>query len=843
MPKSPRGNFNYVDIMYKPFNSSITTAPTTLTAHSQGYRAPTHETHEPQLSNPAFSPTVHVPQSVLSNSNPDDGYRALIDELPSHMTNQAFGFRPQQHEYQRQHEHQRQPSVESAPRPLFDALQHHQNIHQQSPQHPKQSLQHGVQYQSFNQQHDLSQNTNNHSDSLEQHHQNGRQQQLHNARPVPSRPPPGPPVQLVNGMHPARLALLQTAEEPEPEPEAPVLSERRIRKRAKAAEKAAAPALMNKVQGNSTAAASSSSAPAPAAAAPPATATPTPPVAATPTPAAAKSNAPKPKLVVPAPTRASLNADHLTVQLQAAIASKSAKKLCNTVRKAAGECILRAFIYIMSRNFSFMSLDLFLNLYCKAFGCPTLTEPHMHDSMLEAKLFKPMIETKIENGYPHRKFYRLNPLFFRVLEDRTNSTANIPAECKEVVMYDLANKANLPPVAPIPSDMVTYLLNCWDLKIYNIALTHLAYTPARWPTVAPLNDLQPFLAYWYTPQYEFSQHLAPLKSIAAAKAATAAGKAKAKTGSTPTDLAPSSPPATTSTNEESTSTSTSTPTVDAVALAFELLLDTAKLQGKPGNESRRLLRMYEQRLVDANVEVLPQVTAILEDDALSENSDMELDDGDDDDAPAAIDLTPAPVAMTVCSPANDATSTPTTFTRTNGGPSIGATLQGPGGPAVQSSQILVESHAQTPTQSKGKMPDRTGGPVRFSMKQVRYQPYVDLHTGEGIPRSDSSKQSKSMGVDGTSTKGSSDRPRPAIPSNRNLPTLPRPLLPPLEGQGSSSADPMTLAMLAGGVGSDMTTTEPLLRRSRDDILMQRRMAMNKIIEYTMKMPMKMGPKD
>ncbi|KAG9068576.1 hypothetical protein KI688_010852 [Linnemannia hyalina] len=831
MPKSPRGNFNYVDInMYRPFNSSITTAPTTLTAHSHGYRTPTHKTHEPQLSNPAFSPTVHVPQSVLINSNPDDGYRALIDELPSHMTNQAFGFRPQQHE------HQRQPSVESAPRPFIDAPQHHQNIHQQSPQHPKQShLQHGVQYQSFNQQRDLGQNTNNnHSDNLELQHQNGRQQQLHNARAVPSRPPPGPPVQLVNGMHPARLALLQTAVEPEPEPEAPVLSDRQLRKKAKAAEKAAAPALMNKVQGNSTAAASSSSAPSPAAAAPPAT--------ATPTPAAAKSNGPKPKLGVPPPTRASLDADHLTVQLQAAIASKSVKKLCNTVRKAAGECIVRAFIYIMSRNFSFMSLDLFLNLYCKAFGCPTLTEPHMHDSMLEAKLFKLMIETKIENEYPHRKFYRLSPHFFRVLEDRANSTADIPAECKEVVMYDLANKANLPPVAPIPPAMVTYLLNCWDLKLYNIALTHLAYTPARWPTVAPLNDLQPFLAYWYTPQYEFSQHMAPLKSVAAAKVAAAAGKAKAKTGSTPTGTSPSSPPAATSTIEGSTSTSTSTPTVDAVALAFELLLDTAKLQGKPGNESRRLLRLYEQRLVDANVEVLPQVTAILEDDALSENSDMELDDGDDDDAPAAIDLTPAPVAMTVCPPANDTTSTPTTFTRTNRDPPIGATLQGPG-PAVQSSQILVESHAQTPTQSKGKMPDRTGGPVRFSMKQVRYQPYVDLHTGEGIPRSDSSKQSKSMGVDGTSTKGSSDRPRPAIPSNRNLPTLPRPLLPPLEGQGSSSANPMTLAMLAGGVGSDMTTTEPLLRRSRDDILMQRRLAMNKIIEYTMKMPMKMGPKD
>ncbi|KAF9155875.1 hypothetical protein BG015_008237 [Linnemannia schmuckeri] len=826
MPKSSCGNFNYIDInMYKPFNSSNSTAPTTSTAHTQGYRASTHEVHEPQFSNPAFSPTVHVPQSILSGSSSnDDGYRSLIDELPSHMTNQTFAYRSQQNERQ----HQCQPNAESAPRPVFDALQHHQNIHQQPQQSHPHHLQHGLEHQNFNQQRELGQtNNNNHSDTsnnVEQQHQNGGQQQPHHVPAAPSQSPPGPPVQLVNGMHPARLALLQTAEEPE----APVLTGKQLRKKAKAAEKAAALALMNKPQGKSSAAALSSASTPPAAA---------PASAATSTPAATKSSAPKPKLVVPVPAKVGLKTDHLTVQLQTAIASKSTKKLSNIVKKAAGECIVRAFIYIMGRNFSFMSLELFLNLYREAFGCPKLTEAHMRDSMLEAKLFKTMIETKIENGSPQRKFYRLSPIFFRVLEGRTNSTADIPASRKEV-MYDLTNKANLPPVAPIPPAMVKYLLDGWDLKLHNVSVTHYAYTPARWPTVAPLNDLQPFLAYWYTPQYEFSQHLTPPKQAATTKAAAAA--AKAKPGSTPTGTAPSSPAATTSVSEGSASTST--PAVDAVALAFELLLETAKLQGKPGKESRRLLRMHEQRLIDADMDVLPQVTAILEDDTLSDNSDMELDDDDDDAAPAAIDLTPAPVPMTVCPPANDTTSTSITFTRTIQDSSNRTTLPDQGS-AVQSSQIPAENNSQTPTQSKGKMPDRTGGPVRFSMKQERYQPYVDMHTGEGIPGSDSGKQSKVMGENGISTKRDSGLPKPVIPSNRNLPTLPRPSLPPLEGQGSSFANPMTLAMLAGGVGSDMTTTEPLLRRSRDDILMQRRTAMNKIIEYTMKMPMRMGPKD
>ncbi|KAG0272857.1 hypothetical protein BGZ95_011352, partial [Linnemannia exigua] len=169
-------------------------------------------------------------------------------------------------------------------------------------------------------------------------------------------------------------------------------------------------------------------------------------------------------------------------------------------------------------------------------------------------------------------------------------------------------------------------------------------------------------------------------------------------------------------------------------------------------------------------------------------------------------------------------------------PSSGATLR-------ESFQTQDKNAIQTQRQSKDKMPDRTGGPVRFSMKQERFQPYAAMHAEEGVFDSDSGQQRKSKEVDGTLTKNTPDLPRSALPSNRNLPTLPRPSLPPLRGHGTSSASSMTLAMLAGGVGSDMTTTEPLLRRSRDDILKQRRAALNKIIDYTMKLPMRMGPKD
>ncbi|KAF9131552.1 hypothetical protein BGW39_001663 [Mortierella sp. 14UC] len=843
MPKSPRGNFNYIDInMYKPFNSaSAGTTPTSSTAHSSGYRASAQETpQQQQFSNPAFSPTVHVPQSILASSSSagldgsDDGYQSSLHERPSHMTGQTFGYRPPQEHQQ----HQCNSSLESAPRPVFDALQHHQNIHQHH-QSPQQQQPHGFQYQNFNQQrdHHLDNNNSNqgsnnapfgnHNNTSVQHDQHHNTGQQSNHVPVPTHAPAGPPVQLINGMHPARLALLQ---EPEPPvvppvaPHVPAVTEKQSKKKSKAEKAAAAAALLSK-QKIPVAASSSSaakSAPAPTASVSSASSS-----SGTLTlPAPAKSNGPKPKQVVPIPAKIGLKGEHLTVQLQSAITSKSVKKLTNVVKKAAGECIVRAFLYIMGRNFAFMSQGLFLALYREAFGCPNLADTHTKDSMLDAKLFKTMIETRIDLGPPARKFYRLSPVFFHVLEGRTNEQANIPPSRTKEPVFDVADRLKLPPITPLPPVMVRYLLDGWDLKLHNVSVMHYAFTPARWPTIAPLNDLQPFLAYWYTPQYQFSQHMTPL-AIKGTKVKTDSATA-CSTSSSP---APNSPAPSVSTSQASAST----PAVDGSSLIFDLLLETAKLQGKPGKEGRKLLRMHEQRLIDADMDVPPQLTAVLEDDTLSDNSDMELDDDDDDDAPAVIDLTPAPVPMTVYPPAENSTST-FASTQMIQDPSRGTALQ-------EASQIQTKNSTQSETQSKDKLPDRTGGPVRFSMRQERFQPYADMHVGEGVFGSDGGRQRKSKEVDGTLTKNVPDLARSVLPSNRCLPTLPRPSLPPLDGQGGPSASSMTLAMLAGGVDSDMTTTEPLLRRSRDDILKQRRAALNKIIEYTMKLPMRMGSKD
>ncbi|KAF9911107.1 hypothetical protein EC991_004661 [Linnemannia zychae] len=821
MPKSPRGNFNYIEInMYKPFNSASSgTTSSSSTAHSLGYRASAQETpQQQQFSNPAFSPTVHVPQSILASSSAgldgsEDSYQSSFHDRPSHMTDQTFGYRP--------------------PQP---------------PEHQQQ--QHGLQYQNFNQQRDHldsnnNQGSNNHntfgshsnnSVRHDQHHNTGQQS---NHVPGPNHIPVDPPVQLINGMHPARLALLQ---EPEPPvttpvtPTAPIAKERLSKKKAKAEKAAAAAALLSKQQG--PAAASTSSAAKSAST-----------LAASAPSASSSTNGSMSKQVIPIPSKIALKGAHLTAQLQSAITSKSSKKLTNVIKKAAGECIVRAFLYIMGRNFAFMSHGLFLALYREAFGCPNLADAHIKDSMLDAKLFKTMIETKIDSSPSGGKYYRLSPVFFQVLEGRTNEQANIPPPRTKEPLFDMNNRSKLPPVTPLPPAMVRYLLNGWDLKLHNISVMHYAFTPARWPTSAPLNDLQPFLAYWYTPQYQFSHHMTP-PAIKGAKAkpesATAGSNSNSPAPSSPapsgsTSQIPASAPAPSSSTSQASASSpassgstnhvsTSAPTVDGSSLIFDLLLETARLQGKPGREGRKLLRMHEKRLLDADMDVPPKLTAILEDDTLSDNSDMELDDEDDDDAPAVIDLTPAPVPMTICPSAERSASTMIQE------PSRGTAMQ-------EESRSQAKNPIPTETQSKDMLSDRTGGPVRFNMRQERFQPYANMHAREGVFSSDGGRQSKSKEVGSTLTKSVSDLPRSVLPSKRSLLTLPRPSLPPLDGQEASSASSMTLAMLAGSVGSDMTRTEPLLRRSRDDILKQRRAALNKIIEYTMKLPMRMGSKD
>ncbi|KAF9930424.1 hypothetical protein FBU30_000475 [Linnemannia zychae] len=803
MPKSLRGNFNYIDLnMYRPFNFS--------NASSQS-----------QFSDPAFSPTVHIPSSLLfSNSlnSHEDSYQSTYDETSNYVTDQVFEY-------------------PSQPYPAINAMQQQQqqNFHPQQPQftqdyQSQNHLQNDL-YQNFNQQDLNDANYNNGTD----YNSNNNGQQMDERKQTDlaqmvEQPPSSPPVQLINGMHPDRLAMLMTPSEPtlvaksisKPTPKSH--SEKKSRKRKEKALAAMAKQPVASVKQSTVVSPTPSS------------------------PSSTLSNPPisPKKALKPAPDFARVDPrnEPLATQLNAAILAKSTKRLGNIIRRAAGECIIRAFLHIMSRNFAYISYDLFLALYAEAFECPNLTDELKHDSMLNGKPFKSIIEVKC-GGSPPLKYYRLNPRYFLELGNRVNEEVQYLKQEPDSheIYYDLTNRDELPAITPLPPSVVRQLLNNWELKLLNITAHYYAFIPASWSAVASLNDLLPFISYWYMPQNQFSEYISPLNK--STSKTTPADISSTKVISNKAILAEtaSAEPKIMSTIAENASMSPvprplavsdsiNPPTVDRVSLVYELLLEAAKQPGRPGREGRRLLRMHEQQLVNVNLDVPPQITAILGDKGLSDDSDMELDDDNDDDAPSVIDLTPTPVPMTV-SPSTNNTHSATS----DSNPLLAI--------ETQSNGAILQDHnpadLNTMEQHKDRISDGISGPVRFSMKNTRYLPYADKHTSRNVFDSDSGRKSKSLGEDGPLAKVRSDLSRSDRSSNKSLPTLPRPALPPLDGQEAPSTDSIAFAMLARNVDSDLTT--PLLRRSRDDILKQRREAMNKIIEYTMRLPMRKGPKD
>ncbi|KAF9089490.1 hypothetical protein BGX23_006645 [Mortierella sp. AD031] len=984
MTKSLRGTFNYVNInMYKPFNSSV--PPATSSGSSQGYRGPSHDAQAPSFSDPSFSPTVHVPQSTQTSS-----YRSSF-EVQQPVGGGHFGS-DNNHGFECQPQHDRHSSLDAGHRPGFDVQAHHNlhNTHLQQQEPQSRTL-----YQAFNSQPRDFGNHNHNDNSFGQHHNmsqhhgaghqyngpqqfnggqqfNGPQQfdggqhqhigvpqhsdvqhnnvgQQHNT----AHQQPGPAVQLINNMNPARLAVLEGRQAP-PQPATPTIPPRSpgpaalttaprppapTPKKKKGMAKAwtqinnknAASIVPPVITANSNATTATAPRPVPAPPRPVAlssmpTPAPSNPTAAPPTPgitpptsAAAPPQIPNPYgsptwKDSPAPVRTDPPSGPLAPQLAMSLRTNSQKKVYTIIKRAAGECILRALVYILGRNFVFMSRELILTTYREAFHCPNLKDPDQLDVLLETRNFTGLFELH-RNG--KRKYYRLHPGYIKSLAKHAHvNDFDLPPTRVTEGLYDVEHRSVLPPITPIPDVAVRYLVDAWKAKMINITLTFYPFIPARWPTSSPLNDLQPFLAHWYTPSFQFTEHIVLKRLANNAKPGQVPSPTTVPAPST-SAAAPSMSAAASSTSSasatstsQSSSPATSSTTQDNSDEFVAFLRKTAKEPTETGREARQLLLKKGLEVPEAGSEELSRPSSAAsnkegDEDELSDNSDMELDDDDDDEAPA-INLTPAPVPMTVYPPVNDSTSTstptiqdptngpaavpvdnstststptiqkpmngpasvpmtvcppvtdsasaptptPTIQEPTNGPASVPMTVCSPFNDSTSTSRPITQEPSngatmpgQIPAQHRDKMTDRTGGAVRFSMRQERFMPYANTHRGEGVFGSQSERQGRSTGEGSALTKNGSSLPRPDLPLSMSLSTLPQPSLPPLDGQGTSSANTVALAMLAGQGGSDMTGAEPLLRRSRDDILNQRRSALEEIISMTMKLPMRMGSRD
>ncbi|KAI7816234.1 hypothetical protein BC939DRAFT_469917 [Gamsiella multidivaricata] len=113
----------------------------------------------------------------------------------------------------------------------------------------------------------------------------------------------------------------------------------------------------------------------------------------------------------------------------------------------AGECIFRAAVHILSRKFVYMTKSLFMAEYNKVFGC---VDRHggtfyKHNEFLDSRKARTIVESVVHDG---RKYYRLVPSYFQGI---AHSVGLPPLPQLENTRYDIDDEDDLPPIRPLGS--------------------------------------------------------------------------------------------------------------------------------------------------------------------------------------------------------------------------------------------------------------------------------------------------------------------------------------------------------------------------------------------------------
>ncbi|KAG0293618.1 hypothetical protein BGZ98_002101 [Dissophora globulifera] len=156
------------------------------------------------------------------------------------------------------------------------------------------------------------------------------------------------------------------------------------------------------------------------------------------------------------------------------------KTMCRISKRAAGECIIRASIHVLSRNFRYISKETFLQAYHLLFGAPEKVEGVIN--ILDNKMFRTIIETCIINKVTH---YRLSPTFFL----GHNINGGKP----------LAKYAGNPcaGIHPLPLMNVMQAIKYLDTRLISISDNFHYLCPRILSDDVPLEDLRPYLCLWH----------------------------------------------------------------------------------------------------------------------------------------------------------------------------------------------------------------------------------------------------------------------------------------------------------------------------------------------------------
>ncbi|KAI8599175.1 hypothetical protein EDD21DRAFT_380520 [Dissophora ornata] len=561
---------------------------------------------------------------------------------------------------------------------------------------------------------------------------------------------------------------------------------------------------------------------------------------------------------------------------------------CKISRKAAGECILRAVVHVLSREFNYITKDTFVQAYRALFGCPGM-RTFQDAGILDSKVLSNIIETSIHKS---TRFYRLNPAYFQRI---SSEQLGVHLPEKKMLFPKYAREA-VPRIQQMPLRVIMQMTADVDVRLISIGENYGILCPTELNNNVPFHDLRRYLCLWHPASKWTPNHAAHIPD-------------KDMWWSCDENIR-----------------------IDQYAVWYTKALES----GMEGKRARNAIERHANRILQPSEDERQKELARLLDGAPgrqkgkgralpqslgSDNGVIILDDEDSESWPVLRASNPAspatnnPAGPSISGPSMQTLSTPARSTPNEQRPqmepeastqptdiakgknthqskpvplpsSLPADVEPP--TSVTSAPGVLESLSlryqrdeinlqerdnrmdvveETSTEGQDRaLESGTAVPAKVSqanqmktmLRQQRFKPYPgvsSVDTGSTLTKASYQKKallglSRTPGGgsgSGSTTQKKGSKPLGFIPpSGDGIFTLPRPILPPLGGQASPSSEmasatlnDQTGAML-GTEGSNLLMAGQFLgTTSRDQILKARREALEKIIEYTWKMPMRM----
>ncbi|KAF9570450.1 hypothetical protein EC968_001786 [Mortierella alpina] len=157
--------------------------------------------------------------------------------------------------------------------------------------------------------------------------------------------------------------------------------------------------------------------------------------------------------------------------------------------KVMGECIFRAIIHVLASHGNvYMTKDAFMHQYRTCFGCPELNGyPLFYDQgLLNAKIIKKYLENITVKK---TNWYRLKPAFL------LKYTTLPPADPNRV--FSAENLDELPPSLPLDPTVIKQMVRDASHDFINMAMRFVAFCPSDFDAGLPFQDMRRYLPVFY----------------------------------------------------------------------------------------------------------------------------------------------------------------------------------------------------------------------------------------------------------------------------------------------------------------------------------------------------------